>query len=88
MLVTNSLGKKYTPTPSYSTLFPPTDYSPRYFDIGLEGVELAQSIDYWGHYPILDMEYQTSAPVTVGMRAWTPFIPGDTVASMAPRHFL
>ncbi len=87
VLVTNSLGKKYTPTPSYSTLFPPTDYSPRYFDIGLEGVELAQSIDYWGHYPILDMEYQISSPVTVGMRAWTPFIPGDTVASMAPGIF-
>ena len=46
--------------------------------------ELAKSIDYWGHYPIVDMEYETEAPVSVGMRAWSPLIPGDSAVSNTP----
>ncbi len=37
----------------------------------------AGEIHYWGHYPVLDMEFETSATVGVGLRTWTPFIPGD-----------
>lgn len=44
----------------------------------------ATGIRYWGHYPVLDMEYQTDAPVGVALRAWTPFIPGDVSASCLP----
>jgi uncharacterized protein (DUF608 family) len=44
----------------------------------------ATDIDYWGHYPILDMEYEISAPVSVGMRAFAPFIPGDVATSNTP----
>jgi len=87
VLVTNKLGKIDTPTPSFGALFPRTDYTPRYFNIGLDRVEIAESIDYWGHYPILDMEYQTRAPVSVASRIWTPFIPGDIVSSMVPGIF-
>jgi uncharacterized protein (DUF608 family) len=50
----------------------------------LEGVDSAQEILYWGHYPVADLEFQTDAPVSVGLRAWSPFLPGDVVGSMLP----
>lgn len=50
----------------------------------LEGVSFPRKISYWGHYPMADMEYETDAPVTVGLRAWAPLIPGDTAASNIP----
>lgn len=48
------------------------------------GLGNASEIEYWGHYPVLDMEYETTAPVSVGVRAWSPFIPGDVKASDIP----
>lgn len=48
------------------------------------GVSPADSIDYWGHYPIVDMQYKTGAPVGVSMRAWAPFLPGDSKVSNTP----
>ena len=50
----------------------------------MRGVEKAREIHYWGHYPVADLEYETSAPVSVGLRAWTPFIPGDVAVSNTP----
>jgi uncharacterized protein (DUF608 family) len=50
----------------------------------LEAVNSPTDIHYWGHYPIADLEYETTAPVEVGLRAWTPFIPGDVAISNAP----
>ncbi len=50
----------------------------------LDGVRTARDIRYWGHYPIADMEFETDAPVQVGVRAWNPFLPGDVVGSMLP----
>ncbi len=85
VLASDTLAKEDTPRQNQSIVtFPPTDYTPRYHDVGLRGVNLAQSIDYWGHYPILDMEFDTDAPVSVGLRAWSPFVPGDAATSMAP----
>ncbi len=85
VLVSDTQAKIDTPTQNASIVtFPTTDYTPRYNEIGLSGVQLAQSIDYWGHYPVIDMEYATSAPLKVGLRAWSPFMPGDTLTSMAP----
>ena len=52
--------------------------------VDLDGVEAARDIDYWGHYPVADMEFDTSAPVSVGMRSWAPLIPGNTTASNIP----
>jgi uncharacterized protein (DUF608 family) len=49
-----------------------------------EGVRPASGIRYWGHYPIVDMDYSTDAPVAVSLRAWAPFLPGDAVASSTP----
>ena len=48
------------------------------------GTGNAQEIHYWGHYPIVDIEYETTAPVSSALRAWAPFIPGDAVRSNTP----
>lgn len=48
------------------------------------GTDNAKNIHYWGHYPIVDMEYELEGPFSVGMRAWSPFIPGDVHASNTP----
>ena len=51
----------------------------------LPGMENANQIHYWGHYPVLDVEYELDdAPISVGMRAWSPFIPGDAHTSNLP----
>ncbi|MHB8972442.1 MAG: GH116 family glycosyl-hydrolase [Pirellulaceae bacterium] len=52
--------------------------------LNLEGVETARGIQYWGHYPVADLEFDTDAPVGVSLRAWSPFLPGDVVNSMVP----
>jgi uncharacterized protein (DUF608 family) len=55
--------------------------------IGARGVQhaaAASGIDYWGHYPVADLEFELSAPVQVGLRAWSPFIPGNSVDSNVP----
>lgn len=71
-------------------------------DWRVRGVE---DIQYWGHYPVADLEYSLSkmipapkpsglynqietskipAPVKVSLRAWSPFLLGDTTTSMMP----
>ncbi len=49
-----------------------------------EGVQAAKAIRYWGHYPIVDVDYQTDAPVTASLRAWATFLPGDAQSSATP----
>lgn len=48
------------------------------------GTGNASEVYYWGHYPAVDMEFETTAPVSVGLRAWAPFVPGDVLASNIP----
>jgi len=50
----------------------------------LPNVKPAREIHYWGHYPVTDIEFDLDAPVRVGLRAWSPFIPGDLAASSTP----
>ncbi|MFH1008289.1 MAG: GH116 family glycosyl-hydrolase [Candidatus Latescibacterota bacterium] len=50
----------------------------------LEDVQAAREIHYFGHYPMIDMEYETDLPIHVGMRAWSSFVPGDVGASNIP----
>ncbi|MFH1570108.1 MAG: GH116 family glycosyl-hydrolase [Gemmatimonadota bacterium] len=50
----------------------------------MAGVEAARRIEYWGHYPVADAEYELDGPIQVGVRAWAPFIPGDAAASNTP----
>lgn len=53
-------------------------------DLKLDGVRTAAQIHYWGHYPVADLEFETDAPVSVGVRAWVPFLPGATNESVVP----
>ncbi len=48
------------------------------------GLAYADELHYWGHYPVADMEFETTAPVRVGVRAWTPFVLGDAESSNTP----
>ena len=48
------------------------------------GVRTAKQIHYWGHYPVADLQYEIDAPLDVGLRAWTPFYPGDAPESNVP----
>ena len=50
----------------------------------LAGIESAKQIHYWGHYPVVDVEYELDGPLSAGLRAWSPFIPGDAHASNVP----
>ncbi len=50
----------------------------------IDRVEPVKDIEYWGHFPVADVEFETGAPVEVGLRAWAPFIPGDLDASSIP----
>lgn len=50
----------------------------------LPGIARADELHYWGHYPIVDVEYQTAAPVRVGLRAWSCFLPGALLESLIP----
>jgi uncharacterized protein (DUF608 family) len=51
---------------------------------GLSVLGGMQESEYWGHYPIADVEYKTDAPVQIGVRSWSPFIPGDAKVSNTP----
>ncbi|MBI4587111.1 MAG: hypothetical protein HY717_24125 [Planctomycetes bacterium] len=53
-------------------------------DLRLDGVQTATEIHYWGHYPVADLEFEIDSPVSVGLRAWSPFLPGDVEGSMIP----
>lgn len=57
---------------------------PVFTDLDLDAVNTVEEIHYWGHYPVADLEFETSAPVRVGMRCWSPFLPGDVKDSVVP----
>lgn len=50
----------------------------------IENVGKAENIQYWGHYPVADIQFETDAPVSVALRAWAPLIPGDKASSNIP----
>ena len=50
----------------------------------LDGIDSPRQIHYWGHYPVADLEYELDQRVEVGLRAWSPFVPGDVAASNVP----
>ena len=54
------------------------------FTLEKDKIQVADEIMYWGHYPVADLEFETTAPVKVGLRAWSPFIPGDLKRSIIP----
>ncbi|HEX5482707.1 MAG TPA: GH116 family glycosyl hydrolase [Terriglobia bacterium] len=50
----------------------------------MPGLAVPQQIYYWGHYPIADLEFDLGGPLSAGLRAWCPFLPGDAEASNTP----
>ncbi|MGH9505156.1 MAG: GH116 family glycosyl-hydrolase, partial [Terriglobales bacterium] len=49
------------------------------------GMQTPAEIHYWGHYPVADLEFDMpGSPVEVGLRCWTPFLPGDAATSNTP----
>ncbi len=49
------------------------------------GLNMPSDIHYWGHFPVADLEFETKgSPVSVGLRAWAPFLPGDSASSNTP----
>ena len=85
LLITDRKAKEDTPTPAASPhQFPPTDYTPRYRSLALDSVDICRSLDYWGHYPIADLEFDTGDDLGVGVRACSPFVPGDTATALMP----
>jgi uncharacterized protein (DUF608 family) len=50
----------------------------------LAGVDSVAQIHYFGHYPVADLEYDLDAPISVGLRAWSPFLPGCSLLSNTP----
>ncbi|MCL5105424.1 MAG: GH116 family glycosyl hydrolase [Armatimonadetes bacterium] len=48
------------------------------------GATAAKDVRYFGHYPVVDMEFDLDGPVSAGVRAWSPFVPGDSALSDTP----
>ena len=49
-----------------------------------EGWRNPRDSRYWGHYPFADTEYDLPGPIQAGVRAWAPFVPGDSIVSNTP----
>jgi uncharacterized protein (DUF608 family) len=50
----------------------------------LPGTNPCRRLRYWGHYPVADLEFETDAPLQIGLRAWAPFFPGKAPLSNCP----
>ena len=49
-----------------------------------DGVGDVKSITYFGHFPILDMQYELDVPIRIETRSYSPFILGDAAESNTP----
>lgn len=49
-----------------------------------EGVKGVEDIRYFGHFPVVDIQFDLNGPVQVALRALTPFVPGDSKVSNTP----
>jgi len=49
-----------------------------------DGVGDAKAVHYFGHFPVVDARFELDAPFSVDLRAFSPFIPGDSVESNTP----
>lgn len=47
-------------------------------------VTSAKQLEYWGHYPIADVHFETDSAIDVSLRAYSPFLPGDSLNSNTP----
>ena len=72
----------------YNDIVPPRQEFKEWLTIRIGQTYLPLStaeIIYWGHYPIADMVGRfAEKPLTVGIRAFSPFMPGNSVDSNIP----
>jgi uncharacterized protein (DUF608 family) len=80
----------------FNSFAPPRDLNTPFLALGIgdkvcvlakkdiPGVGSANDVRYFGHYPVADLEYDIDCPVSVGLRAWSPFMPGDSFLSNTP----
>lgn len=72
----------------YNDIVPPRWYGTEWLSIRVNGRVLPLStaeIAYWGHFPVADLVATfTELPLSVGLRAWSPFILGNAAASNIP----
>ncbi len=52
-----------------------------------DGVGDAKAVHYFGHFPVADLRFEFDAPFSIELRAFSPFIPGDSVESNTPAAF-
>ena len=64
--------------------FPPLDYTIKYKEVEIPGLKKCDYIDYFGHYPVLDMEYHINDDIEIGLRSFSPFVPGKLDLSIVP----
>ncbi len=49
-----------------------------------DGVGDVKAVHYFGHFPVADVRYELDAPVRVELRAYSPFILGDSAECNTP----
>ena len=72
----------------YNDIVPPRRFDTEWLSIRVGQVTMPLStaaIHYWGHYPVADLVAELpGCPLTLGIRALSPFIVGDAAASNMP----
>jgi len=49
-----------------------------------DGAGDAKGTHYFGHFPVADVRFDLDAPVQAELRAWSPFLPGDSAECNTP----
>ncbi|MCX5672100.1 MAG: GH116 family glycosyl hydrolase [Planctomycetota bacterium] len=49
-----------------------------------DGAGDAKAVHYFGHFPVADVRFEVEAPIQVELRAYSPFLPGDSAGSNVP----
>jgi len=52
-----------------------------------DGIGDVKAVRYFGHFPVADVVYELDAPVKVELRAYSPFILGDSAECNTPAAF-
>lgn len=65
------------------SLFSSIKLGNREIPLFLDG-KICKEIRYWGHFPFLDLSYEIDCPLRIYLRAFSPFIPGDSENSNIP----
>ena len=60
------------------------DGKPYVLAVPKEGVGDVKSITYFGHFPVLNMQYEWDVPLQIETRSFSPFILGNAVESNTP----